>query len=200
MGKSWARWGDALIEAGYQPNPWTGAYDDTCLAEKLILLIRELGRYPVEREIQLRARQDKKFPSMGAFRRRGTKAELARMILEYCEGKAGFDDIIEICRSIPVSNQLEPSPSAEEPSRGIVYLMKSGRYYKVGRTEALGRREYELAIQLPEKIATVHVIKTDDPLGIEAYWHKRFQDKRKRGEWFDLTAEDVKAFKRRKFM
>jgi hypothetical protein len=81
-----------------------------------------------------------------------------------------------------------------------VYLIKSARFYKIGRTNSAGRREYELAIQLPERASMVHQIKTDDPVGIEEYWHKRFRDKRRNGEWFELSAADVAAFRRRRFM
>ncbi len=58
------------------------------------------------------------------------------------------------------------------------------------------RREGEIRLELPEKVKPIHYIETDDPSGIESYWHKRFSSKRKEGEWFSLTAEDIRSFKK----
>ena len=123
-------------------------------------------------------------------------------ILAYCRERAGYDDIVHLCEEISprqTPQSIPPrKPGIEE--RGAVYLLKFGRHYKIGRTNAIGRREYELAIQLPGKTRTVHIIRTDDPTGKEAYWHSRFAAKRANGEWFALDSSDVEAFKRRKFM
>jgi len=202
-GKYWARWSDAVIEAGYSPNKMQGAYENDWIIEKMILLIRELGKYPMSGEFRLKAKQDSSFPSHEVFRRIGKKSELARKILDYCIDRNGFEDVIAICHPIASAAEEESDTQTrgtENYTDGYVYLLKSGRNYKIGKTNALGRREYELAIQLPEKATTVHSIKTDDPAGIESYWHNRFKDRWKNGEWFELTADDVKAFKRRKFM
>ncbi len=123
-------------------------------------------------------------------------------MLDHCLTTPGFDDVAAICR--PLADTVptrQPEPEEDAETRfGYVYLARMGKYYKIGHTGSVGRREYELAIQLPEKLILVHSITTDDPPGIEAYWHNRFANKRGNGEWFNLSARDVKAFRRRKFM
>ena len=79
---------------------------------------------------------------------------------------------------------------------GSVYLLKLGKHYKIGKTFSVPRRHREIALELPEKPEVVHLIATDDPTGIELYWHNRFASKRTNGECFALTRKDVRAFKR----
>lgn len=201
-GKYWARWSDAVRESGLEPNKLQGAYGEPLLLERYARFVRELGRTPTPSDLRLKSRDDPEFPSEKTLRSRfGTKPQLVKRAIEYFKDRKEFTDVVQICQGYE-----RPAPTSNDNSEpidgeiGYVYLAKSGRYYKIGRSNATGRREYELGIQLPENISTVHVIRTDDPIGIEAYWHKRFVAKRKKGEWFQLTAADVSVFKRRKFM
>ncbi|MGH2611228.1 MAG: GIY-YIG nuclease family protein, partial [Tepidiformaceae bacterium] len=128
------------------------------------------------------------FPSHNTFRRFGAKRRFVARILEYCRSVGGFDDVISLLGAYAVlpADLRERRDTGKALEIGFVYLLKSGRYFKIGKTNAHGRRERELAIQLPEKARSVHVIKTDDPAGIEAYWHTRFAATRRHGEWFEL--------------
>jgi len=201
-GVYWARWSDAVREAGYEANPMQLRYKREFLIGKLVDLIRELGKFPTRDELRLRGRGDTSFPNDCTFNRLGNKAELARWVLEYCQQQGGLDDVARICEPLAATSKRggEGRVEEDEDEFGFVYLMRSGSHYKIGRSNCAERRQFELKLQLPEELKLVHKIKTDDPVGIENYWHQRFEDKNVRGEWFDLSAGDVKAFKRRRFM
>jgi hypothetical protein len=200
-GKHWARWGEAVREAGYTPNQMTEGYEEGELFEKYIHLTRELKRLPTDKDLRLKAYNSSEFPDSSTFRKFGPKAELVRRVIEYSRARDGYEDIIVLCEGhTRHRDTLSSDPAPADDEIGFVYLMKSGKFYKIGRSNAAGRREYELGIQLPEKLTTLHAIRTDDPPGIEAYWHGRFAAKRKNGEWFELGSADVTAFKKRKFM
>ena len=198
-GKYWVRWGDAIKEAGLQPNQLNAALSDEHLLGSFAGLVKELGRFPVFGEVKLKARTTPGFPSHNTFRRFGGKGTLAAKVQAWCLAQ-GDEATAAMCAPAVEGRPAVDAPGSFDVEGGFVYLLKSGRFYKIGRTNAVGRRERELAIQLPEKAQVAHSIKTDDPAGIEEYWHRRFKNRRKNGEWFELGAGDVAAFRRRKFM
>lgn len=203
-GKYWARWNDAVRDAGLSPNQLVSAYDEGHLLAQLARLVRELGRFPTSRELRLKRQHDGQFPSQKVYERFGSKAEQAAKLVEYCSADPALHDVAELCRPTAIaaadSTDRAYADDDEGAGFGFVYLIRSGKYYKIGRSNAAGRREREITLQLPEPAITVHVIRTDDPPGIEAYWHTRFAEKRLNGEWFALNGADIRAFRRRKFM
>lgn len=201
----WARWNEALQEAGFAPNKLQGAHAEETLLRKYTEIIRELERVPTVAELRIKRRRDPSFPDSKVFERFGDKSQRIAKVLEYCRSHPGFEDVVSICEGSRPATEAEITAPRDKPSAvviGEVYMLKMGRHYKIGRTNAFGRRERELAIQLPVRAKKIHVIKTDDPVGIERYWHNRFEAKRTNpeGEFFALDSADVSAFRRRKFM
>ena len=191
----WLRWGDALLEAGYAPNQFQTAISDEVLIQSFITLARELQHLPLEGERRRKAREDKTFPSHTAFARLGGKEKLLDTVFTYCQAHVGHEDVLALLGSRGASTARTLNRK-EKVATGFAYLMKSGRHHKIGRTVSVGSRERQIAIKIPVPPTTVHAIETDDPSGVEAYWHRRFAEQRGEGEWIDLSPDDIKAFKR----
>jgi hypothetical protein len=200
FGKYWKSWGDAVTEAGFLRNTLQTRMSDEHILTSFSQLTRELGRVPVTGDIRLKKRSDPSFPNEKVFNRFRSKNTLLNRVRRFWIANPEWHDLLAFAPATVTEHTNTDESTSEPPAAlGFVYLIRSGRFYKIGRTNSVGRREYELAIQLPEEVQVVHRIETDDPEGIEDYWHRRFASKRARGEWFNLSARDISSFKRRKF-
>lgn len=196
LGVHWAKWSDALSEAGYSPNDWQQKLDSNALLHRFAEIVRAKGGFPSNSEILLMRRTDASIPNPKTLRHHFEGRDgLIAALRTFCSNQEGFGDVID---DLPETRNI-PKPMAAKVPEGWVYLLKSGQHYKIGRSDQLETRVKQISIALPEATTMVHAIRTDDPPGIEAYWHRRFADRRANGEWFKLTGPDVAAFTRRKF-
>lgn len=151
-------------------------------------------------EMQLYRQSDASFPNpktlAGHFK---TRVDLIEGLRGFCEDHSDYADVLSYLPAQQPQSSFPDLSAASKMREGWVYLVQSGDHYKIGRSDEIERRIKEIRIALPEAATLVHAIRTDDPAGIEAYWHRRFADRRANGEWFKLTATDLAAFRRRKF-
>lgn len=208
-GIHWSKYSDAVIEAGCIPSEFNKAFEEERVVKQLIDIIDKKNKYPTKTELKLERRNNKDFPSHNVF---GTKPKMAKKVVEYCEKNNVFPDVLEICRPLCKPdetnnvNEIDDEKDTEEKS-GHVYMLEHDGVYRIGASIDAVQRHKQIRVQMPFVTKEIHVISTDDPFGIEAYWHKRFKDKKQKGkqklqgDWFNLSARDIKAFKkRRKFM
>jgi len=200
LGKHWATWNEALTEAGIairifgQPKT-----EETSVLEAVAQFIMHHQKWPTEDALTLARRRDSSFPSLHVIRRVRKSGSLAAAIIVHCANRPDLESAAKLAAMQPKSDSEDVSSIGRTPVQGFVYLMRSGRRYKIGHTNSPTRRHREVRLDLPDPTSLVHSIETDDPNGIEIYWHRRFESKRVRDtEFFTLDASDVAAFKRRK--
>lgn len=199
-GRYWIRWSEAVSEAGFSPNELNPGRTDDEMLERLADFVRELQHFPVVGELKMKSRNDPSFPNFKTFERFGSKAQQLDALAGFAKQR-GYGDVAEICAKAVARRRTHTESEAiadDRPTPGYVYLMRHGsaREFKIGRTSNPIRRAGEVGIELPQRLEPLHVIETDDPGGVEAYWHRRFAEKRLNGEWFALTTQDIRAFKR----
>lgn len=198
-GKFWRGWSEALAETGFAPKEWVVRHDDAYLLQNAADLTTKLQRFPLAVDMRLEGSNNPDFPSYTAIKRRWNMLELANAVAEFCDGmgrRADGELARKYAASRPASTDEELQANLADTALGHVYMQRHGTDYKIGSTKSLNKRGRQIQIELPQEIELVHSILTDDPAGVEAYWHKRFAAKRTRGEWFKLTRAEVAAFKR----
>jgi Meiotically up-regulated gene 113 len=207
-GRYWARWTDAVREAGYDPNSMTQKIPEDDILAHLATFITELGYFPFRDEFNMRARTIHGFPVWDTIRKRyGGMPETASALLDFSR-RFSNPALEKLCteRLERESIKLAPASNGEriKPSKvGYVYLKYSPslRLYKIGKANNPTKRGAGISLLLPEDLVPKHEIRTDYPFILEKYWENRFRDKRKQGEWYELSTADIKAFKaRREFM
>jgi len=149
------------------------------LIEKFVSLLRDFGKFPVRRELLLKARTDKTFPSANVFARFGSKQQFAAKIVDCCKSLAGYEDVVALCT--PIAARLDeyresegsadglPTDSTASTKEGYVCMgvLRLGREkrYKIGKAVLVERRADQVSLQLPEDLELVHAIRTDDAYG-----------------------------------
>jgi hypothetical protein len=148
-------------------------------------------------EIRMYQKRDVEFPNVKSITRHfGSLTNVPNRLAEWAKATAGHLDLMEMLGN----GTSEPRSSPVTPMKeGLVYLIRSSAYYKIGRSDEIERQVKEIRTALPDAATLAHAIRTDDPPGIETYWHRRFAERRASGAWFKLTTSDIAAFKRRKY-
>lgn len=75
---------------------------------------------------------------------------------------------------------------------GYVYLLESNGVYKIGKSVNVNRRLTQISPVMPYPVELLHAIRTTDHSALEAQLHEMFAPKRLNGEWFELSARDVR--------
>lgn len=201
-GVFWARWGDALKEAGFDPNAKNPKTDLESYLAKLADAFRHYEKIPVTAELRMYRKIDPSMPTHSTFDNTfGGKDEMLRQLKEWVSNKPNYADVATMLEAIDDEPETE-AVSETSTKDGWVYIIQYGDSYKIGAGSDLERRVKQVTTKLPDNGELIHAIRTDDPFGIENYWHKRFAEKRAKNnsEFFKLSIQDVRAMKRRKFM
>jgi len=79
-----------------------------------------------------------------------------------------------------------------QKDEGFVYLLKADNgFYKIGRTISLDDRIKQLGTASPCELELVLSIESDDCRNLEESLHELFDDRRVKGEWFELDSKDI---------
>jgi hypothetical protein len=84
---------------------------------------------------------------------------------------------------------------AGEGVDGHVYILKSGRHYKIGKAKDVDKRVTQISPKTPLPVELLHSFPCEDVYGTERHLHKVLERYRTNGEWFELPPEIVERLR-----
>lgn len=76
----------------------------------------------------------------------------------------------------------------------VYFIVADGRYCKIGCTSNIVSRFKQMQTASPNELDLIGYIKTDDYTDLEIEAHNHFEKHKVRGEWFDISIEQIKEF------
>lgn len=103
-------------------------------------------------------------------------------------------EIMNTTEAEPQTQNVEKRSAA--PAPGYIYLLRGVHgHFKIGYSKEPHQRIERFEVMLPFPIQVMHLIPTNHMRRAEKCLHERFAEKRRSGEWFELSDEDVYTIK-----
>jgi hypothetical protein len=134
MGGYWRSWSAFQEAAGYSPNDATQKIPDEVLLRRFAELALERGSIPTEADLNLKRKADPSFPGKLVFRRWGGRDALLEAAIAFCEAHSELAPALEILTAGTARRLGHRLASLNV--HGFVYLIRSGKNFKIGRQEA----------------------------------------------------------------
>jgi hypothetical protein len=203
--KHWIKMSNLQAAAGVATPVFGESLDMTVVINTWCSIISYFKHYPTQRELDNYLNNNSSIGlSLSTLTKKlGNTKNTINQIIAYCMANNIHLDVVASCeaklQTLP-DNQNDDVGGRDNLKHGWVYLIHlRSKQYKIGKTDNLNRRLDEHSHILPD-IKYAHNIETDDPSGVEAYWKQRWKDKlvdkSMSEEVFNLTSDDVAAFKR----
>lgn len=86
-----------------------------------------------------------------------------------------------------------PRERTEQYKDGCIYIVnaRGTSLYKIGYASNVGERMHSMRTDSPLELDVIAVIPAREPRKMESRLHRKYEKKRVRGEWFNLSNDDV---------
>lgn len=78
----------------------------------------------------------------------------------------------------------------------IYFLQDDSKRIKIGKTQQIDKRVFDIGIKLPVTPILFHFFKTPDTTTMEKYLHDKYKNFRLDGEWFNLPESELLKIKK----